>query len=156
MKISILKNDYAIWIDYSNNPECLWVFEITEIDKEKIKNWSKLEIINDELVISDTPEYLENIKQKEKDLIEQEFQDTIKLITAWYSQAEIDSWERKIEEANKVIAGWTSAFLDSLCIWIETATDLATKILAKADEYALAYAGAEKVKREKLSALLYL
>ena len=83
-------------------------------------------------------------------LIEQEFENTIKQITAWYTQAEIDTWATKVEEAQKVIDGGTSDLLSSLLLEWENLLDFAKKILQKAKEYSEIYYKAEKTKREKL------
>jgi len=97
--------------------------------------------------------YLEENTKYKKYKIEQEFQETIKQITAWYTQAEIDTWNTKVTEAKKVISGWKSDILNSLLIKWETVEDLATTIIKKADEYSKIYYQAEKTKREKLKEL---
>lgn len=99
-----------------------------------------------------------NILQKNIDektiKIEKEFQNTIKQFTIWYSQVEIDSWARKVEEAKKIIALDTSVFITALCIEWETEIELADKILTNSENFAIAYAEAEKVKRQKLKDLI--
>ena len=97
--------------------------------------------------------YLEENTKYKKYKIEQEFQDTIKQITWKYSQAEIDTWNKKVTEAKKVLSGWTSDILNSLLIEWETVEDLAKVIIEKADEYSKIYYQAEKTKREKLKEL---
>jgi len=89
----------------------------------------------------------------EKHLIEQRFQEAIKQITAWYSQAEIDTWNTKVAEAKKVLAGEWSKILSNLLIEWETLEELATKILEKAKQYADIYYKAEKEKRQALKEL---
>ena len=97
--------------------------------------------------------YLEENTKYKKYKIEQEFQDTIKQITWKYSQAEIDTWNKKVTEAKKVLSGWTSDILNSLLIEWETVEYLAKVIIEKADEYSKIYYQAEKTKREKLKEL---
>jgi len=90
----------------------------------------------------------------EKRIIEQQFQETIKQITAWYSQAEIDTWNTKVEEAKKVLSWEWSEILEQILIDWETLEELATNILNKASEYAEIYYKAEKTKRQALKKLL--
>ncbi len=89
----------------------------------------------------------------EKDLVEQEFQNSIKQLTEWFSQAEIDSFDKKVSEAQKVLNGETSVFLNTLCVEWEKVEDLANLILARNDAFELAYAQAEQIKRTKLKEL---
>lgn len=100
-------------------------------------------------------EWYKFIQEKilEKDLIEKEFQDTIQLFSSWYSQVEIDSWEIKVKEAEKVLNWETSEFLNTLVIEWETVEELVTKILQNSQDFQLAFANAEKIKREKLKTL---
>lgn len=98
--------------------------------------------------------YLETNYKYEKYLIEKRFKDIIKLLTAWYTQAEIDTWKTKVEEAEKVITWWTSNLLNSLLIEWEKSQDLAKSILQKAKEYSKIYLQAEKEKRQSLSDLI--
>ena len=89
----------------------------------------------------------------EKYLIEESFNKTLTQITAWYSQAEIDTWNTKVDEAKIVVAWWTSDLLNALVIEWETVLELAKNILAKASEYSQIYLHAEKIKREELKKL---
>ena len=66
------------------------------------------------------------------DTINKEFQNSINQFTAWYSQAEVDTWKFKEEQAIIVDSGGTSEFLTALSIDGETEQELATKILANA------------------------
>ena len=120
--------------------------DFTKEELEKINKWCLYE----NWKIVETPEYLENIKEEEIQKIYEEFENTIKQITAWYTQAEIDTWATKVEEAKKVIAGGTSDLLSSLLLEWENLLDFAKKILQKAKEYSEIYYKAEKTKREKL------
>ncbi len=118
-----------------------------------IKNWKEYKKSDNKLKII-TPWIIELYFKTDLEyktyLIEQEFENTIKQITAWYTQAEIDTWATKVEEAEKVIAGGTSDLLSSLLLEWENLLDFAKKILQKAKEYSEIYYKAEKTKREKL------
>jgi hypothetical protein len=59
----------------------------------------------------------------------------------------------KVSEAEKVIAGGTSAFLSWLLVEWETLLGLSQLILGRATAYKSGYAQAEKVMREKIKAL---
>jgi len=114
-----------------------WFFDLT---KQYIyENWQVLE--------------KQKTIQEQINEINEEFRKSINQFTAWYTQVEIDSWGQKVKEAEIVINWWSSEFLQALCITWETEIDLANKILQKARDYSLAYAQAEKIKREKILAL---
>lgn len=85
--------------------------------------------------------------------IKNEFQETVLQFSSWYSQVEIDSWETKIKEAEKVIDWIESEILEALCVEWELVEELANKILVNAQNYTLAYMNAEKTMREKIKAL---
>ena len=130
-------------------------WEINCISKDKIKweecidiweyNYKITYIYKDWNIIIDNS-YLKNE-------INEEFNNTINQLTAWYSQAEIDSWNEKQAEAHKVLLWETSDFLNNLCIEWETVEDLANKIIKNAWLFKTAYANAEKTKRQKLKYL---
>jgi len=115
----------------------------------KIQKWC----IYKDWEIIETEEYKQNLLKEEKNKIEAKFQETIKQITAWYSQAEIDTWNTKVAEAKKVLAGEWSEILEQILIEWETIEELATRILEKAKQYAEIYYKAEKEKRQVLKEL---
>lgn len=104
-------------------------------------------------ITKDKKLWLKSSRKYEEYLIEKEFQNTIKSITAWYTQAEIDTWNTKVAEAKKVLAGWTSTLINSLLLKWETAKVFATNVLAKASAYSKVYCDAERKKREALKSL---
>lgn len=89
----------------------------------------------------------------EEDIINKEFQSAIDQFTTWYSQAEIDSWDLKVEEAKIVLDWWDSLFLNALCIEGETVSELATLISQRAETFKMAFADAEKIKRQAIKDL---
>lgn len=98
-------------------------------------------------------EVVEDPRIVEEKAIRKEFQDTINSFVWQYSQAEIDTFDIKVSEAEKVIAGGTSTFLSWLLVEWETLLWLSQLILGRATAYKAGYAQAEKVMREKLKAL---
>ena len=96
---------------------------------------------------------LEKEKQKEKEEIVKEFQEYLSSIISKYTEEERQTWELKVREAEKVKAGETSEFINSLLIEWETAQELAEKILKNAQDYQKIYCEAERKMREKLKAL---
>jgi len=113
---------------------------LTDAQKEDIKNWY-LYIINDD----------EKLEKKEtKNSVNYEFNKEVEQFTSWYTRYEIDSWHMKIKEAEKVLNWWESVFLMWIIIEWETVEELAQKIMDKANAFKIAYANAEKTKREKL------
>jgi len=97
--------------------------------------------------------WIEVLKIQEKEIIEKEFQETIKTFTEWYSQAEIDTWVTKVDEAKNVLNWEVSDLLNALLIEWENIEDFSVNILQKAAEYSNIYLTAEKLKREKIKAL---
>ena len=136
------------------NSTFILIYKIYIMELYAIK-WDEIILVNSENIRNLWAEwyyfkYWKDIIQE----IEQEFQNSINQFTAWYSQAEIDSWTRKVEEAKIFIESWISSlFLSALCIEWETETELAEKILTNSDIFANAYALAEKTKRQKLKDL---
>lgn len=130
-----------------NNEEVITDFNLSEEDKQKIYKGCKL---NPDFTIKETPEYLENIKQEAIDNAYNTFNNTLAFITSHYSDNERASFELKRQEAEKVIAGWESVFLETLVLEGETVLELANKIKANSEAYQLLYANAEKKLREDL------
>lgn len=78
MKISILKNGIIIYnIDYSNREDCLWYFEVSKIQLEKIEKWASYKIEKWKLNIIETEEYLQNQIQNKEKLIKEKYQKII-------------------------------------------------------------------------------
>ena len=154
MKISIFKQWYSLWIDYSKREDCLWVFEITEEEKTKIEKGASYEIVNWELKITETEEYLEKIKEEEKQKdIEQaykKFNDTLEPITSKYTQEEINWFLAEEQNAIKVLNWETSEFINSYTLDNETPEELALKIINNANYYYEIYWKAKKQLREDL------
>ena len=133
---------------------------ITYTENNNIKDW--LEPIDEALLLTKNTDNLNynpwegfTVLSKKETIdvinwIEIDFKNTINQITDWYTQAEIDTWATKVEEAQKVINGGTSDLLSSLLLEWENLLDFAKKILQKAKEYSEIYYKAEKTKREKL------
>lgn len=96
-----------------------------------------------------TPEFI----AYKKKLIEENFIREVKDLTTWYSQEEIDSWEKKQEEAKKVLAGEKSEFLETLAVEWENVEDLAKLILGRAEIYAIEFAKIENRKRQEIKEL---
>ena len=127
---------------------------LTQEQRKQLDMWYKIYLNeNNKLVteepISVTPEFIEY----KTGIINKEFQNSINLFTSDYSQAEIDSWTRKVEEAKKVMNLEASTFIEWLIIEWETVDWLATTILEKAELFSVAYANAEKIKRQAIKNL---
>jgi len=90
----------------------------------------------------------------EKELIEKEFQNTMKLITSNYSNEEREGWNSQLEWAKLVLAWETSPLLEAIVseTW-EDINTLAQSIVNKANLYEVEYAKALWIKRAKLKAL---
>lgn len=59
MKLSIFKNSYSVWVDYSNREDCIEVIDATQEEIEKLNSWYLY--IDWEFI--ETPEVLENLKK---------------------------------------------------------------------------------------------
>lgn len=124
---------------------------LTKEQKRLIDMWYKAYINNESKLVLEEPEVLtDEIKQYKVWIINKQFQDRVNQFSAWYSQAEIDTWKAKVEEAEKVLAWETSTLLESLVIEWETVLELAEKIMSKASDYFQIYIHAEKTKREEI------
>lgn len=95
-------------------------------------------------------------KQEAIDYTYKTFNESLSMIESNYTDKERETFELKRQEAEKVIAGWESAFLSALCLEWETVSDLANKIKANSEAYQLIYASAEKELREKKEKILAL
>jgi len=141
-----------------DNRDWLWQFIYRNWEKiyipnkyiDKIQKWC----IYKNWKIIETEEYKQNLLKEEKNKIEKEFQETIKQITAWYSQAEQKGWGLQLTEAKKVLTWNTSIFLQKICDenW-EDINEFAKKIVDKAEQYSIAYAAALWIKQAKLKKL---
>ena len=127
---------------------------LTQEQRKQLDMWYNIYLNEDNKLITEEPIEIttEFIEHKSKE-IEQTFQNTVRQFSAWYSQAEIDSWDIKEAEAKIVDWGGSSEFLTDLLISWETVEELATKVLNNATTYRLAFAKAEQVKRQALKDL---
>ena len=127
---------------------------LSKEQKRLIDMWYTASINEENKIVLEEPEVLsDEIKQYKIWIINKQFQDRIDQFSAWYSQAEIDTWQTKVEEAKKVQAWWISDLLNALIIEWETVENLASNILLKSEEYTNIYLFAEKRKREDIKAL---
>ena len=128
---------------------------LSEEQKRLIGMWYTAHINEESKIVLEEPEVLnDKIKEYKIWIINKQFQDRIDQFSAWYSQAEIDTWQTKVEEAKKVQAWEVSDLLNALIIEWETVNDLATNILLKSEEYTNIYLFAEKRKREQMKNLI--
>lgn len=119
-----------------------------------------VDIEKDELII-EVPENYEEKKSeyfaKQMDLeileVNKEFQAKVQMLTADYTPEEVASFDIKILEAQKVLDGWSSPFLEGLLIEGEDLDGLVEKIMTNATAYKTAYAMFEKELREKTKAI---
>lgn len=127
---------------------------LTDDQRKLLDLWFTFEIDeNGQLLTVEPKEKTPEFIAYKIDQINDEFIRSCAILTQWYTTVEINSWERKIAEAKKVIAGETSEFLETLCVEGEDVEDLATIILARADAYAMEFAKIERRKREELKSL---
>ena len=154
MKISIFKNSYNIWIDYSKLKDCLWVFEVTEIEKDQIEKWCNYEIIDDKLIISETAEYLENIKQEKIAQINNDFEKKINDYNSKYTKTEQERFSDKSLKANIVKEWWNDPYITAKAksLWI-SAEQYATLIIQKAEAFEVFYTEAEIERDQAISIL---
>jgi len=128
---------------------------LSEEQKRLIGMWYTAHINEENKIVLEEPEILnDKVREYKIWIINKQFQDRIDQFSAWYSQAEIDTWQTKVEEAKKVQAWEVSDLLNALIIEWETVNDLATNILLKSEEYTNIYLFAEKRKREQMKNLI--
>ena len=128
---------------------------LSEEQKRLIGMWYTAHINEENKIVLKEPEVLnDKIKEYKIWIINKQFQDRIDQFSDWYSQAEIDTWQTKVEEAKKVKNWEVSDLLNALIIEWETVNDLATNILLKSEEYTNIYLFAEKRKREQMKNLI--
>ena len=105
---------------------------LSEEQKRLIGMWYTAHINEENKIVLEEPEILnDKVREYKIWIINKQFQDRIDQFSAWYSQAEIDTWQTKVEEAKKVQAWEVSDLLNALIIEWETVNDLATNILLK-------------------------
>lgn len=127
---------------------------LTEDQRKLIDLWFTFEIDeNGQLLTVEPEEKTPEFIAYKVDQINDEFTRSVAILTEWYTAIEINSWERKIAEAKKVVAGEKSEFLETLCVEGEKVLDLAKIILARADAYSMEFAKIERRKREALKSL---
>lgn len=111
------------------------------------------EIIDGKAVKTDT----ENNKQIDFNLwvsiINADFIKDLEIFTSKYSQEEMQTWDLKVREAEKVVAWGTSEILDALEIPGRSTLDLANIILENSANYFKVYTEAEKKKTLALQEL---
>ena len=128
---------------------------LSKEQKRLIGMWYTAHINEENKIVLEEPEILnDKVREYKIWIINKQFQDRIDQFSAWYSQAEIDTWQTKVEEAKKVQAWEVSDLLNALIIEWETVNDLATNILLKSEEYTNIYLFAEKRKREQMKNLI--
>ena len=151
MIISIFKNwTYTIWIDYWNNKNISNVFNINEIEKEKIENWCDFEIIKSKLIITETSIYKKYLLNTKINKINQDFNKKISNYNSKYPIEEQKRFADKLIKAEKVIAWWTDKYISkkSKSLWITT-LQFAEVIKSKADLFEDFYTTAE-IERDTL------
>ena len=128
---------------------------LSEEQKRLIGMWYTAHINEENKIVLEEPEILnDKVREYKIWIINKQFQDRIDQFSDWYSQAEIDTWQTKVEEAKKVKNWEVSDLLNALIIEWETVNDLATNILLKSEEYTNIYLFAEKRKREQMKNLI--
>lgn len=127
---------------------------ILDQEIEKFKNiWYDYEIIDGKVVKLDTE------KNKQIDfniwlsIINSEFLRDLEAFTSKYTLEEMQTWDLKVREAEKVIAGGESTILDTLQIPGRTTLDLSKMILENSANYFRIYTEAEKKKTLALQEL---
>lgn len=109
--------------------------------------------IIDSFWITTINEVSEDSKEIAKQNILKEFENSLKPLLADYTTIDTLSFDMQLRESQKVIAGWTSDVLSAMVKTGETVLQLANKIIANNTYYSLAYAQANKIKRERLEEL---
>lgn len=128
--------------------------KLTEDIILKLKDWYWIDYINWNISIIETDKSIKIMKEKKIELIDKEFKNTIKLLTAWYSKEEQDWWNSQLEWAKSILVWGTSLLLETIVI--ETWEDiqiLAQNIINKADFFEIEYARALWIKRAKINLL---
>ena len=138
---------------YFNNKEYDTIEEIETdeifislLDGEKQK-------IRDNFWIETIKEKTEDLRKKEIENIYNEFENSLKPYLEWYTRIDRDSFMKQLEEAKIVKDWWESQMISLMCKEWETAQELAEKIIQNNNLFSLAYAQANKIKREKLALL---
>ena len=128
----------AIWLDLSNN------------DIKKLQNWC----LYKDWKIIETKEYKQKMLEEWIQKINEWFNKTIKDYIKDYPEMEVETWETKRIEAEKVLAWQASEYLNKLAeakgVDIK---ELAQKIKEKADTYADMYTKLEAEKDKKIEEL---
>ena len=97
MKISIFKNSYIIWNDYSKRTDCFWVFEIDRAKEIQLENGAEFEVIEWVLIITDNETSLEKEKAKQTEAIKIKYWEII----YWtYSQTDQNNTNARVTEIN--------------------------------------------------------
>lgn len=109
--------------------------------------------IRDSFWITTISEVSEDPKEIAKQNILKEFENSLKPLLADYTTIDTLSFDMQLREAQKVVDWWTSDVLSVMVKTGETVLQLANKIIANNTYYSLAYAQANKIKREKLEEL---
>lgn len=124
---------------------------LTQEQKNKIDMWFNIFLNNDWKLVEEIPTEKNDLYKKYlSDQAYTKFNDTLNIINWSYTENEQKTFEIKRTEAQKVIDGWSSVFLENLCIDWESVEDLALKIIENSTNYQFLYATAEKQLREDL------
>lgn len=124
---------------------------LTKEQKIKIDMWFNIFLNNDWKLVEEIPTEKNDLYKKYlSDQAYTKFNDTLNIINWSYTENEQKTFEIKRTEAQKVIDGWSSVFLENLCIDWESVEDLALKIIENSTNYQFLYATAEKQLREDL------
>lgn len=140
--------DNEIELVKQNNEKVITDFNLSEEEKLKVY-WGC--ILNEDFSIIETPEYLEKQMKAEIQQIDLEFQKAVQSLTSEYTPEEISSFQKKEEEAKKVLSDETyiSEFLTGTLLEGESQEVLAEKIIENANAYSMAYTYLEKELRRK-------
>lgn len=149
------------YAEYKEPEDFAWeVFEGFQIIEKNYKNpftWEE-KIIKE---IQEIPFYFEE-KKRELDEINEEFERMAREFLAEYTPSEIATFETKRNEAEKVLAGWESPYLEKLieeknkiraAYWkpLWTMESMVECIKKNSDAYAIAYTQLEAWKDAKLA-----
>jgi len=127
---------------------------LTAEQKEMLENWYRFSLNEKNKLVTEDPLVLNDYsKARKKKKAYEAFNRALLPITSQYTDSEQKTFAKKEKEAEKILEGKASKFIDDLCIEWETPAELAATIMANKTAFETVYASAEKQLRETLKEL---